>query len=207
MSAPHTTVAPKVDGRVLLVLAGTTRPFSGRQVARLAGASQNATSLVLRRLVEHGLVHVQEAGQGAALLYTLNRDHVAAEAVLTLASLRSRFLARLKEAVREWPIGPVHASVFGSAARADGDVESDIDLFIVRPQAIEEDDERWRAQIDKLAKDIERWSGNHAGIAEVSEADLRRLQRERPPIVRELERDAVLLVGTPAAEFLGRGRG
>lgn len=98
-------------------------------------------------------------------------------------------------------MGPIHVSVFGSAARANGDVESDIDVFVVRPEAIGEDNEQWRAQIDKLTKDVESWSGNHAGIAEVSEADLRRLQRDRPPLVRELERDAVLLAGTPAAEF------
>ncbi len=67
--------------------------------------------------------------------------------------------------MREWRVGPIHVSVFGSAARANGDVESDIDVFVVRPEAIGEDNEQWRAQIDKLAKDVESWSGNHAGIA------------------------------------------
>lgn len=196
ISAPHTAVAPKVDGKVLMLLAGTTRPISSRDMARLAGASQNATNLALRRLVSHGLVHVQEAGRGAALLYTLNRDHVAAEAVLILASLRSSFIARLTEAVREWPLQPVHASIFRSAARGDGDVESDIDLFVVRPNGIGEDDERWRAQIDQLARQVESWTGNHAGIAEASQADIGRLKRERPGIVREFESDAVILAGT-----------
>lgn len=190
-----------MDGKVLIVLAGTTRPLSGREVARLAEASQNATSLVLRRLVEHGLVHVQEAGRGAALLYTLNRDHIAAEAVLILASLRSRLFARLTEAVQQWSLQPVHASVFGSAARGDGDVESDIDLFIVRPNGVGEDNERWRAQIDRLAKQVESWTGNRASIAEASQADVRRLKRERAPVVRELESDAVALAGTPLSEF------
>lgn len=189
-----------------MVLAGTTRPLSGREVARLAGASQNATSLALRRLVEHGLVHVQEAGRGAALLYTLNRDHIAAEAVLILASLRSRFFSRLKDAVRAWSLQPVHVSVFGSAARGDGDVDSDIDLFIVRPNDIGEDDERWRAQIDRLAKDVEGWTGNRAGVAEVSQADVRRLKRDRPPIARELESDALVLTGAPVSELFGRRR-
>lgn len=189
-----------------MVLAGTTRPLSGREVARLVGASQNGTNLALRRLVEQGLVHVQEAGRGAALLYTLNRDHIAAEAVLLLASLRSRFFVRLKDAVRGWPLQPIHASVFGSAARGDGDVESDIDLYIVRPKGIDEDDEQWRAQIDQLAKDVESWTGNHAGIVEVPESDVRRLRREQPPVVQELERDSVVLAGTPVAELLGTRR-
>lgn len=126
--------------------------------------------------------------------------------MLILASLRSRFPARLTDAVRKWRLQPVHASVFGSAARADGDAESDIDLFIVRPVSIDEGDEQWRAQVDQLAKDVESWTGNRAGIAEVSQADIRRLKRQRPPVVRELEADAVVLAGTPASELFGRRR-
>lgn len=126
--------------------------------------------------------------------------------MLILASLRSRFLARLKDAVRGWPFQPVHASVFGSAARGDGDVESDIDLYIVRPKGIDENDEQWRAQIDQLAKDVQSWTGNRAGIAEVSESDMRRLRRERPPVVHELEKDSVVITGTPIPKLFGRGR-
>lgn len=85
-------------------------------------------------------------------------------------------------------------------------MESDIDLFIVRPNGIGEDDERWRAQIDQLAEYVESWTGNRAGIAEVSQADVRRLKRERPPVVRELESDAVVLAGMPVSELFGRRR-
>lgn len=66
----------------------------------------------------------------------------------------------------------------------------------MRPNGIGEDDERWRAQIDQLARQVESWTGNHAGIAEASQADIGRLKRERPGIVREFESDAVILAGT-----------
>lgn len=201
LSAPHTALMPKNEGRILMVLARTTRPLSGREVARLADTSQHGAWRALRRLTEHGLVSEQEAGRGAALLYTLNRDHVAAEAVLILATLRARVIDRAKEALQAWEVKPLHASVFGSAARADGGTESDIDLFLVRPDRVGEDDDKWRAQINGLAEAIQAWTGNHAGIVEVSPRDVRRLRRERPAIVEKLESDAIVLVGDSPKEL------
>lgn len=164
----------------------------------------NGTWRGLRRLVEHGLVSEQEAGRRAALLYTLNRAHVAADAALLLTRLRERFFERVKETLAAWPVQPVHVSVFGSAARGDGDTASDVDIFIVRSDDVVEDDEQWREQVDGLAASVLSWTGNHAGIAEVSETDLRRLGRERPPIVAELEEHAVALLGLSAPNLFER---
>jgi predicted nucleotidyltransferase len=197
---------PPIEGAILTALAGTTRPLSGREVARVAGTSVNGSWRALRRLVAHGLVSQQEAGDGAALLYTLNREHVAAEPVLLLVRLRDRFFERIRDSLAGWPIQPLHVSVFGSTARGNGDTESDVDLFVVRPREVNEDDEAWRAQLGRLAEDVRSWSGNQAGIAELAESELPRLRREQPPIVEELERDAVVLVGPPIAELVGRKR-
>ena len=51
--------------------------------------------------------------------------------------------------------------------------------------------EAWRAQIDTLAEDIHRWTGNNAGIVEISTTDLPRLAKEQPPVLAELRRDAI----------------
>jgi len=187
-----------------MTLAGTTRPLSGREVAKLSGASTNGAWRALQRLVEHGLVAVEEVGSGAALLYTLNRRHLAADAVLILADLRARLIARLTDAVEAWPVRPAHAYLFGSAARADGDTRSDIDLLLVRPHGVAEDDRQWREQVNTLAESIRAWTGNHAGIAELPQSDIRRLRRKRPAIVDELERDAVVLRGLSVQELLGK---
>ena len=170
--------------------------------ARLARGSHNAYSLILRRLVEHKLVRVQETGRGAARLYTFNRDHLAADAVLIPADLRNPLYARLAEELRSWPIQPLHASLFGSAARGHGDTASDIDLFTVRAESMDEDDEQWQEQGHRLSDDVERWTGNHAGIAEVSQADVRKLRRDRPRIVEEINKDAPVLVGADAQGLL-----
>lgn len=206
LSAPHLAVLPEATSGVLTVLAGTNRPLSGREVARLSGCARSTVARVLPRLAEHGLVRVQEAGAGAALLYTLNREHLAAEPILVLVSLRRRLVDRLKSELAGWPVPALHASIFGSAARGDGGTASDVDLFIVRPNTIQEGDTRWRGQLDRLAERVVSWTGNFAGIAEVSEQEFTRLQHERPPVVEELERDGIILVGPHIREFAKRSR-
>jgi predicted transcriptional regulator len=204
LSAPYLAVLPKSDACVLSVLAGTDRPLSGREVARLSGGSRSTVARVLRRLAEHGLVMVQEAGAGVALLYTLNREHLASAPLVDLLSLRRRLFDRLAAELEGWPVPPLHASIFGSAARGDGGTSSDIDVFIVRPSSIDAEDARWRSRLDRLPNLIAIWTGNRAGIAEISTADVSRLERERAIIIEELRRDAITLVGHPIRELLER---
>ena len=202
-SAPYLAVLPDSTSKVLVVLARTTRPLSGREVARLSGGSRSTVARVLQRLAEQGLVNVQEAGAGAALLFTLNRRHLAAEPVLALLSLRQALIDRLRNELEAWATPPFHASLFGSVARGDGGASSDVDLFIVRPEATVEEDGGWRRQLDGLATLVFGWTGSHAGIAEIGVQELESLRRERPAIVHKLLSDAVTLAGPPAHELLG----
>ncbi|MGI8461924.1 MAG: helix-turn-helix domain-containing protein [Solirubrobacterales bacterium] len=193
LSKPSAVISSSLDAAVLSVLAGTTDRFTGREVARLAGRPPSSVQRALDRLVGQGLVNAREAGR--AVLYKLNREHLAADAVIALAELRVELLRHLREEIGSWTVKPDHASLFGSAARGDGDTSSDIDLFVVRPAAVDEDDRRWRAQLDRLAERVHAWPGNHAGIAEVSAEEVERLRRERPAVVNDLHRDAVELAG------------
>lgn len=203
VARPYTAICPTLDSGVLSVLAGTTRPLTGREVARLAGRSSHSGVLnALERLVEHGVVDREEAGR--ALLFTLNREHLAAPAVDVLAHMRSELLDRLRSAVDSWEIAPVHVSLFGSAARGEGDTDSDIDLFIVRPKKVDSEDPRWREQLDLLARRVQRWTGNRLGIAEVGKAEIPRLRKDEPPILDELRADAITIAGPEAKTLLGR---
>src|SRR5213593_4508636 len=194
LSFPYTAALSKTDGQVLSVLAGTTKPLGGREVARLAGVSQNGAWRALRRLVDQGVV-IEEPAGGRSMLYTLNRDHLAADPIITLTRLRPILFERLKEHLAAWEVQPIHASIFGSAARGDGDTQSDIDILVIRPKDVEEEDDQWRSQINSFAAAIHSWTGNHAGIAEIAERDLARLRRERPAVVKNVVADGITLVG------------
>jgi len=196
LSRPARTVVPALTADVLVVLAGTSRPLAAREVHRLVeGASWGGVRKVLIRLADTGLAHVTEAGN--ATLYTLNREHVAAEAVLAMVDLRPRLFDRMRTAMCGWSRPPVSAVIFGSAARGDGHIGSDIDVLVVRPSGVPADDLQWSGDVTTLGASIRTWSGNPASILDVTEAEVRAMQRRGEPIVGELERDQVVLVGKP----------
>ncbi len=201
VARPYAAVCPKLDGEVLRVLAGTTRLLTGREVALLTGRSSHSGVLdVLHRLTEHGLVDRVELNR--AFLFALNRDHLAAPAVEVLAGMREELLNRIRSELDAWEIPPVHVSLFGSAARGDGDTRSDIDLFVIRPSDVDADEPSWRAQIEDLADRIRRWTGNHAAIVERAESQIARLRAGEPPLLAELRSDAIVLSGSDIPTLL-----
>ena len=191
-----------LEGEVITVLAGTTKPLTGRQIARMVRhGSDRGVRLALNRLAEQGLVYVVEAPP--ALLYQLNREHIAAPIAEALAGLRTELIRRLRDAIAGWRIKPVHASLFGSAARGDGGLDSDIDLFLVRPGGTTTEDDLWDGQLAELAEQVRAWTGNHAGISAIDEQDL--LSGEASPtLLDEIRRDALPLAGQPVRAIVGR---
>jgi Nucleotidyltransferase domain len=205
VSRAYSAVAPTVEGDVLVVLAGTTQPLTGRRIARLSRrGSVAAVAKALGRLVNQGLVLRQEAPP--ASLYTLNRQHVAASAVEALALIRTELLDRLRHAFSTWSIPPMHASMFGSAARGDGDIDSDIDLFVVRPAGVDAEDATWNEQLRDIGDAVLAWTGNHASIIDFAERDIGQMRDENPPVLGDLRRDGIDLAGIPLRELLGRAR-
>jgi hypothetical protein len=205
VSRAYSAVTPTVEGDVLVVLAGTTQPLTGRRVARLTRrGSVAAVAKALDRLVRQGLVLRQEAPP--ASLYTLNRQHVAAPAVETIALIRTVLLNRLRDAFSTWNIPPLHASLFGSAAREDGDLDSDIDIFVVRPTGVDAENPTWNEQLQDIGDAVLAWTGNHAGIVDFTEQDIQRMRDESPPVLDDLRRDGIDLAGTPLRELLGSAR-
>lgn len=201
VSKPGLSLVPSLDAEVLTVLAGTTRPLTGREVSRLARRGSPAgVQKVLHRLAEHGLVEVQEAGP--ALLYRLNRDHLVAPLVEGLVNLRRELFDRIRHHVSGWAVPPVSVAVFGSTARGDGDANSDVDVFVVRPDGVDDDEPSWRQQISALSAAISRWTGNHARMIEASTTEARAMFARDEPIANELIRDAVPIAGDRLRDVL-----
>jgi predicted nucleotidyltransferase len=196
VARPYSAVAPGIEGDVLVVLAGTTRQLTGREIARLARrGSPHGVNKALARLTAHGLVRQQSAGP--AYLYTLNRKHVAAPAALALAGMRADLIGRLRDELSAWTPMPLHASMFGSTARGDGHLGSDIDLLIVRPHEADEGDPAWRDQVARLHDRVGAWTGNPVSIVELADSEVAYARK-----VIGLADDAIDLAGAPLRELM-----
>lgn len=205
LSRPYSSIAATVDGDVLVALWRMTRPSTGRHVARLVQrGSQPAVNAALDRLVRQGLV--ERTSAPPALLYTLNREHVGYPAVEALAGMRSELLRRLRERFASWDVPALHASMFGSAARADGGIDSGVDLVVVRPRHVEEDEPRWQQQVSALRRAVSAWTGNAASIVELAEEAVTDVVARQPVALASWRDDAVELAGRPVAELLGAGQ-
>jgi len=201
---PVSTVVPGLHGQVLGVLARTEQPLTGRAVAGLLRGAGSASGVqkVLDDLVSSGVVISEPAGR--ARLYVLNREHVAYEAIDSLARLRDVLLERIRAEVESWPVPAKAVWLFGSTARAEGDVSSDLDLLIVRPDDIDESDPRWLEQLEKLSTHATAWSGNSCEIVEYAAADLAALVARGERLADELRRDAVPIAGSTPHRTLTR---
>jgi len=191
-------VTPTLDAWVLRALVQTTRPLSGRQIARLVRhGSLGGVQKALARLVAQGIVLADS--HPAATLFAFNRDHLAAGPVIELAQLASTLVERLKGLIQSWEIQPEHASLFGSAARQDGDASSDVDILLVRPESWVQQPRAWTEQVDDLGSKIRLWTGNAAGILDVSADDLDRMQINGEAIVDSWRREGIFLAGMDLA--------
>lgn len=112
-------------------------------------------------------------------------------------------LDRIQALVSEWPIHPIAAWIFGSAARAEADTDSDLDILLVRPDHLTDDD-AWQQQVDNLANQVRRWSGNPCEPLVLTETDLQAAAQRDERLVDELRRDSIHLIGAQPRALLGR---
>lgn len=206
LSSPIASVIPGASGEVLVILARTSQELTGNVIAGLADGrvSQTGANKALKRLVADGLVLSRPAGK--SILYSLNRDHLAANPIIELCELRSTLMTRIKEQVARWHLQPTAVALFGSTARRQGHSNSDIDLLVIRPDVVDEEDSMWSAQVMELADAVQRWSGNACQILEYAQDEFASLVRARDTLVENLRTDALGLVGTPPRELTKSGR-
>ena len=201
LSMPVEAVVPTLDGPVLLALAKLTGPVTGRQVHQLAGVGSEAgVRKVLARLVRQGLVRQSPAG--GAYLYAINREHLAWPAVELLAGMRGQLLAHLRREFGEWDPRARCAALFGSAARGDGDVDSDIDILVIRQRRVVSDDEAWQTQLDRLREGVSAWTGNPCQIYEIGSDELEQHIAARDPMIAAWRADAITVAGSDLRHLL-----
>jgi len=184
---PIEAIVPGARGRVLAVLANTTSELNLRTVARLAGVSQAQASRVLPGLVDLGLVERRELPP--ASIFRLVPEHVAVRALLALARSAESVHEEIGRLAAALPRPPVSVIVFGSFARGEAGPDSDIDVVVVRPRDVDEDDDAWSASLEAWRRDVRRLTGNVVEVLEVTVDEVAERLRSDRPVWADIRRD------------------
>ena len=195
LASPSSLVIRPGLGSVVRVLAGTGAPLTGRTIARLAGVSPAGAAKVLATLSRHGVVDSQSAG--SANLYRLNREHLLVGPMLALLSTAQRLEANINDELRGWLVPCDGAILFGSAARRDGGLDSDLDILLIRPKGVAMANTVWREQLDSTADKVKAWTGNICSWMDYSTPEFVNLMASSDPFVGEVRTDGRWLIEPP----------
>lgn len=187
---------------VLKVLIGAETSFSIRKAARIADISVPQAMRVLNHLSDRGLVLVEQAGRSRMCRF--NRGHLASNAVVELITLRTRIIHAIGDEILTWSLKPMHASLFGSAARKDGSVDSDLDVLIVR--AAKAPNSQWEEQKYFSGQNIREKTGNAVSWFDISLSELKSAKAAAEPILLEWEREGITLIQPPLLKLFNASK-
>lgn len=195
---PYADVIPGARGALLATLAQLETPVTVRALARHSGISPQAALDHTNDLIDAGVVVGDRAG--SALMVSLNREHLAADALTALVELRGRLVEKLRQELATWR-GLAGAWLFGSMARGEGSRDSDVDLFLVTDTRT--DDADWVDATTRLRDRVRAWTGNEAQLIEYSRRSFSRLVERDNPLIGTIIADGVPL--TDGSRSLLRG--
>ena len=198
LQRPFAAITPTLDGDVLEVLARADAEFTGGQLHRLIPhASESGVRKAAKRLVEHGLVLVEQTG--SAYRYRLNRNHLLAPSVIDIAQANLRLGAQVREQIASWPSPPDAVVLFGSAARGEMTPASDLDVLVVA-----EPDQEYDEPTAKLAQMMTGLTGNDTRIVQMSAGEVSDALARGDSFMAQLLEDGQTLYGP--TRFLHRLR-
>jgi predicted nucleotidyltransferase len=182
---PFGGVIPGARGAVLAVLLRTGEPMTGRQLHGLVSDDYSLWSVqeALKALTRLGLVESHTIGRAG--VHTINDGHA------FVAPLRALVdpIAALKAAIGEVIDSQVRAViVFGSIARGDPGVDSDIDLAVIAAPT-------WDQRVE-LRDTVRTRLGNNCDVLLFTEPEFRQRAAKGEPVVGDILRDGVALIGT-----------
>jgi predicted nucleotidyltransferase len=99
------------------------------------------------------------------------------------------------------PHPPVSAIVFGSFARREAGTDSDIDVVVVRPAGVDEDE--WSESLEAWRRGIQRLTGNPVEVLEVGADEAAAKLRSRSPVWVDIRRDGRVVHGLGLEELRG----
>lgn len=190
---PVEAAIPGAQGRVISALLGTSGELNLRTIARVAGVSIAQASRVLPGLVDLGMIERREVPPSS--LFRLVPEHVATRALLALADSRKVVMAEMGHAATEISPAPISVITFGSFARGDSELDSDIDVIMVRPAGIDADHDGWTRAIERWRTVVGRVAGNTVEILDVDADAIAAKLSGGSQLWRDIRRDGQVVFG------------
>jgi predicted nucleotidyltransferase len=197
LAHPLTDIISGPRGQLLTTLAQLETRVTVRALARHAGVAPQTALNVINDLVDTGIVSAERAG--SAQMVALNRAHILVEPLIALSRTRARLIQRLNSELAPSSL-LAGAWLFGSAARGDGDRESDVDLLLVARKSTQA--APWADVMAQLAEHVLSWTGNSAQLVEHTQRSFAHLVRSDNPLVAAIRADGIAL--TPGSRSLLR---
>jgi predicted nucleotidyltransferase len=182
---PFGGLIPGARGAVLAVLLRTGTPLTGRQIHGLVSDDFSLWSVqeALKSLTQLGLVETQTIGRAG--VHTINEGHAAVAPLRALVDP----VAILTAAIGEVTDANVQSVLlFGSIARGEATVSSDIDLAVIASPD-------WAGRVE-LEDVVRTRLGNDCDVLVFTEPEFQRLARDGEPVVSDIVQDGIALVGT-----------
>ena len=200
LAEPSDVAMSRATAAVLRVVIGAEASFSIRQISRVANIAFPQALRIVNHESARGLILIEQVGRSKMCRF--NRAHLAAGAVVELLTLRDRIIQVIKDEISAWITKPIHASLFGSAARGEGGPESDLDVLIIRPDEVPEN--QWEEQKYLSGLRLETKTGNTVSWFDISLTELKTAYKAAEPIFSEWKRDGISLSESSLSDLLPR---
>ena len=195
LSSPIESLIPGLRGRVLTALVRSPRPVGLRDLSRRARTtSHSSVKRVLTDLLDEGLVEYALVSTGGQYIQ-LNRSHILVEHLVSIDHVKDAVLETIRTTATAWPRQPCAIVLFGSVARGDDTLSSDVDLLMVWKGETPPADE-WESERRNLTTSVYAATGNTVNATEFTRAEWDAAVARRDPLVESVERDGVLIMGT-----------
>ena len=186
---------PGSQSIVLEELVRTTAPVTGRQLAMqlVDRLGKSRVFEVLQQLVDQELV--QREIVGASHLFSINQKHLCYELIKSLTQPRDLLISLIAKQVARWSPKPEAVVLFGSIAKGTAKANSDIDLLIIRPNRVHEDDDAWQDQLFRLTLAVQKATGSDLNYLDYSQAEVSNLAKSGARLVREVGQYGIVISG------------
>jgi len=186
--------------KVLRVLQLAPPGSSGRRIAALSGGfSVGQVNQVLLRLESIGVVRAVSVPP--AKKYFLNLEHALTEHLLAIAIPEYLVEGWLKAKLAKPSRGVLSATIFGSVARAEARVDSDIDLYLITKRGVASGlAPDW---VLSLSEEFENRFGTSLGIIHITEAELTPKLLRQSALIDNVIKEGRLIYGRSIMEIVG----